>query len=113
MPMPLVLSLRAFLLPWERDMERYGIIRLDRSAADEANLLFGLTGQTAESMARDMELGLAHFRRLCVNIMCENSTNIQPDRAVIGAFLRELYPRYKDDPRVDILLCNTDFGVGD
>ena len=80
---------------------------------DEANFLFGLTGQTAQSMQRDIELGLANFERICLNIMCENSTDVKPDANVIGAFVHEVMPRYAGDDRVDILINNTDFGVGD
>ena len=80
---------------------------------DEANFLFGISGQTVESMSDDISLGLKHFERICVNLMCENSTDIKPDRDVISAFMREIYPLYLYDPRVDILVNNTDFGVGD
>lgn len=80
---------------------------------DEANFLFGIAGQTTQSMRRDIELGLAHFERICVNIMCENATAIKPDTAVIQAFVRDVMPSYADDDRVDILINNTDFGVGD
>ena len=31
---------------------------------------------------------------------------------VIRIFMENLYPLYRDNPRVDILLNNTDFGVG-
>lgn len=80
---------------------------------DEANLLFGIRGQTTSGMIEDIELGLRYFERICVNIMCENSTAVKPDGGVISDFLREVYPRYKDDRRVDILINNTDFGVGE
>ena len=53
---------------------------------EEANFLFGITGQTLASMERDIQLGLKHFERICINVMCENSTKIRPDRAVIEAF---------------------------
>lgn len=79
---------------------------------DECCLLFGLTGQTEASMRHDIETGLAHFERVCVNLMNENTTSIRPDRAVLDVFLNTLYPLYQDDARVDILLNNTDFGVG-
>lgn len=84
-----------------------------RQNFDEANLLFGLTGQTVESMERDITLGLFCFERICVNIMCPNTTAIAPDKHVISLFLDKLYPKYRDDWRVDILIQNTDFGVGD
>lgn len=80
---------------------------------DEANFLFGIEGQNARSMLRDIELGLEYFERICINIMCPNSTEMQPDRKVIEVFTDKLYPIYKDNDRVDILLNNTDFGVGD
>lgn len=80
---------------------------------DEANFLFGLSGQTVSSMERDITLGLKYFERICINIMCENSTAVKPDKAVISDFVNQLYPKYKDDSRIDILINNTDFGVGD
>lgn len=80
--------------------------------ADEVCLLFGISGQTIDSMTGDIETGLRYFERICINIMVENSTKIHPDESVIAEFVRELYPKYVDDPRVDILLENTDFGVG-
>ena len=79
---------------------------------DEVCLLFGLTGQTVDSMRSDIETGLAHFERVCVNLMIENITRIKPDAAVLSEFMAHVYPIYRDDPRVDILLNNTDFGVG-
>lgn len=80
---------------------------------DEANFLFGIKGQSAKSMETDIETGLKLFERICVNIMCENSTQIKPDADVINIFLREIYPKYRKNDRVDILINNTDFGVGD
>lgn len=81
--------------------------------ADEICLLFGLKGQTLESMERDIELGLAYFERICINIMVENSTRIKPDEKVIALFRENIYEKYKNEPRVDILMENTEWGVGD
>lgn len=80
---------------------------------DEANFLFGIKGQTVHSMENDIILGLKYFERICINIMCSNSTNIKPDQKVIDDFMKHLYPKYTDDDRIDILINNTDFGVGD
>ncbi len=79
---------------------------------DEACLLFGLTGQTADSMKRDIETALTYFQRVCINIMTTNGSSLQPDDTVISLFVRELYPLYAENPRIDILMENTDFGVG-
>ena len=80
---------------------------------NECCLLFGLPGQTCESMMEDIETGLKHFERICVNIMVENNAPLQPSEGVRQLFADKIYPLYKDNPRVDILLHNTDFGVGD
>ena len=44
--------------------------------------------------------------------MVENSTKIKLYASVLSDFMEHIYPFYRDDPRVDILLNNTDFGVG-
>ena len=80
--------------------------------ADEVCLLFGISGQTAESMQKVIETGLKYFARICINIMVEITTPIRPDQEVIRLFVEQIYPKYKENQSVDILLQNTDFGVG-
>ena len=79
---------------------------------DECCLLFGLTGQTAQSMRSDIETGLKYFERVCVNVFVQNGSCLKPDAAVISEFSSCVMPQYADNNRVDILLNNTDFGVG-
>lgn len=79
---------------------------------DEICLLFGIAGQSFESMKKDIEIGLGHFERICINIMKENTTKILPDEEVIKVFMKEIYPTIIENQRIDILLDNTDFGVG-
>lgn len=80
---------------------------------DEVCLLQGLPGQSKESMVNDIETGLKHFERVCVNIMQENGKQVKPDPKVIKIFVTEVYPIYRENNRVDILLENTEFGVGE
>lgn len=80
--------------------------------ADEVCLLFGISGQTEESMIYDINTGLAYFDRVCVNIMNRNSTDVIPNENVINVFKLKVMPKYINNDRVDILLDNTDFGVG-
>lgn len=80
---------------------------------DEINLLQGIAGQNAESMIYDIETGLRYFDRVCVNIMTENEMPVKPDKKVIDEFMNKVYPIYKENSRLDILLNNTDFGVGE
>ena len=79
---------------------------------DEVCLLMGIPGQTVDHMEQDIQIGLAHFERICINIMQENRKPIKPEPKVIAAFAKELYPKYIENCRVDILMENTAFGVG-
>ena len=63
-------------------------------------------------MINDIETGLKYFERVCVNIMVDNGMPIRPDPRVIKNFIENVYPLYINNNRVDILLNNTDFGVG-
>lgn len=79
---------------------------------DECCLLVGLSGQTLASMTRDIAIGLTHFERICVNVFCNNSSVMKRDDNVVALFMNNLYPILKDHPRVDVLVENTDFGIG-
>ncbi len=81
--------------------------------ADEINLLMGLPGQSTESMLEDVKIGLSLFKRVCVNVMTANSAPIQPDQRVILKCRAFVLPAYQDNPRVDILTDNSDWGLGD
>jgi hypothetical protein len=111
------IGVETFDAAYREDVMHKGIKETDpEKIADGYNeccLLFGLPGQTVESMKNDIETGLRYFERICINIMVENTAPLQPCDAVRKIFVNEIYPLYKDDPRVDILLHNTDFGVGD
>lgn len=79
---------------------------------DECCLLFGIPGQSKESMQYDIETGLNNFDRICINIMQANAKPIKPDPRVIEIFAKEIMPFYIENSRVDILMENTAFGVG-
>ena len=79
---------------------------------DEICLLFGLKGQTLETMEKDIQIGLKYFERICVNIMTENGTPVKPDKSVIKTFKENLYKKYSEYENIDILIKNTDYGIG-
>ena len=79
---------------------------------DEVCLLQGIPGQTIASMLKDITTGLQYFERVCINIMQANAKPVHPDPEVIAQFTRHILPIYIDDPRVDVLMENTAFGVG-
>ena len=75
-------------------------------------LLFGVQGQRREDVSFDIETALVHFEYFSINAFVENSTELKRDESMVDWFVQTWYPRLKDDKRVEILLHNTDLGVG-
>ncbi len=80
---------------------------------DEINLLVGVKGQNIEQVKKDLEIGINNFERICVNLYKEMDDIMEADEDLKKEFIREVYPLYKENSKVDILIENTDFGVGD
>lgn len=80
---------------------------------DEVNLLVGVKGQNINTIESDIEIGINNFDRVCVNLYKEMEDIMEADENLKIEFMNKLYGKYKDDIRVDILVENTDFGVGD
>ncbi|SHH10236.1 hypothetical protein SAMN02745245_00543 [Anaerosphaera aminiphila DSM 21120] len=78
---------------------------------DSPCIMVGIKGQTREMIDRDMSIIENHFKRATVNIFIENETEIKRDEELIKWF-REKYYYLKENPRIEILFENTDFGVG-
>ena len=79
---------------------------------NECCLLFGVEGETLEQMQSDIQIGLTYFDRICINIMIDNGTPVKRSESVVNLFISDILPNIKNNTRIDILLNNTDFGVG-
>ena len=75
-------------------------------------LLCCTEGETRERIVRDIELARKHFEYFSVNVFCNNTTKIKRDQSLVDWFVSEVYPTIKDDPRIEVLIDNTDLGVG-
>ena len=62
---------------------------------------------------RDIELAKKHFEYFSVNVFCNNGTHTKRDKELVAWFVKEVYPTLKDQPRIEVLLDNTDLGVGE
>ena len=80
---------------------------------DECCLLFGMTGQSPEQFEKDMSTALKYFSRVYVNIFNDNSTAVKADPEMIRWFTVHSLPKLQKDPRISVLMNNTDLGVGD
>lgn len=74
-------------------------------------LMVGIEGQSKESIKKDIEYLLTYFKKGCINIWIENSTGFKRDDKLVKWF-RENYYHLEENPNIEILWNNTDFGVG-
>lgn len=76
-------------------------------------LLCCTKGETKEHILSDIALAKKHFEYFSVNLFCNNHTEVKRDEALAKWFEEEIYPQIKDDNRIEVLLNNTDLGVGE
>ncbi len=93
-------------------------VAADVTAADVAKhfdgvcLLVCTVGDTKERIVTDIELAKKHFEYMSVNLFCNNGTEVRRDESLADWFVKEVYPLIKDDDRIEVLIGNTDLGVG-
>jgi hypothetical protein len=75
-------------------------------------LLVCTQGDTKERIITDIELAKNNFEYMSVNLFCNNETEVRRDEELADWFVKEVYPQIKDDDRVEVLIGNTDLGVG-
>ena len=75
-------------------------------------LLCCTQGEEKEHIIQDIALARQHFEYFSINLFCNNTTPLQRDNHLAEWFIREIYPTLQDDPRIEVLLNNTDLGVG-
>lgn len=79
---------------------------------DSPCLMVGIKGQTKEMIDYDIKMLKKHFKLGTVNVFTNNSTEIKQDEELVKWFIQE-YAWLREDPDVEVLYENTDFGVGD
>ncbi len=93
-------------------------IAIDVSPEDIARYFDGVCllcctkGESRERIVKDIEIAKRHFEYFSVNVFCNNGTAVERDEELVCWFEKELYPLLKDTPGVEVLMNNTDLGVG-
>ena len=88
------------------------------TAADVAKYFNGVcllcctVGDSKERILRDIELAERYFEYASVNVFCENGTAVKRDEELANWFVKEVYPKLKVSSKIEILINNTDLGVG-
>lgn len=75
-----------------------------------ACLLVCTIGQTKEMIIKDIEMGLANFKQITINVFIDNGTEVKQDKELVH-WLIENYSYLKEDSRVELLYDNKDLGV--
>lgn len=75
-------------------------------------LLCCVVGDTKDRILNDIETAKRYFEYFSVNIFCNNTTAVKRDDRLVGWFMESVYPTIKDDCRIEVLVENTDLGVG-
>ena len=75
-------------------------------------LLCCTQGENKEHILNDIKLAKQHFEYFSVNVFCNNHTEVKQDKVLASWFAQEVYPMIKDDPSIEVLMENTDLGVG-
>ena len=76
-------------------------------------LLCCTEGDSKERIIRDIALAEQYFEYASVNVFCENTTSVRRDEKLAKWFVEEVYPKLKMSDKIEVLLENTDLGVGE
>lgn len=69
-------------------------------------------GDTRERVLRDIELAEKYFEYYSVNVFCNNTTCVRRNDEMLRWFIAEVYPTLQKSAKAEVLIENTDLGVG-
>ena len=75
-------------------------------------LLCGTDVEDFNHIVTDIETACENFEYLSVNLFCNNTTGVKRNEKIARRFVDEIYPLYKENPKIEILIENNDLGVG-
>lgn len=79
---------------------------------DSPCMMVGIKGQTREMIDRDMEIVLNNFDHATINVFVNNTSEVKRDDEIVNWFI-DKYKFLDNNPKIEVLYNNTDFGVGD
>lgn len=83
-----------------------------KSLFDSPCMMVGIKGQTKEMIDKDMNIVLKDFNHATINIFINNSSKLERDEELVSWF-KEKYKFLDENPDIEVLYNNTDFGVGE
>lgn len=83
-----------------------------REYFDSPCIMVGIRGQTKEMIDYDIRMLKEYFELATINVFTNNTTDVKRDEELVKWFM-EKYSYLEEDPSIEVLYLNTDFGVGD
>lgn len=99
-------------LEWKKGIARDVKPEAIREYFDGLCLLVGIEGQTLEDIISSIDIAEKLFIYYNVNLFCENTTGIKRDKELTERFIREVVPMLVKSKKAEVLIDNTDLGVG-
>ena len=75
-------------------------------------LLCCTEGEDRQHILDDIAIARRHFEYFSVNLFCNNGTSLRRDESLAQWFINEVYPTLRDVDGIEVLIGNTDLGVG-
>ncbi|MCR8744950.1 radical SAM protein [Romboutsia lituseburensis] len=79
---------------------------------DSPCMMVGIKGQTKEMIDEDMEIVINNFNHATINVFVNNSSKLKRDDELVKWFI-DKYSYLDQNPKIEVLYNNTDFGVGE
>jgi hypothetical protein len=83
-----------------------------RKYFDGVCLLVCVEGQTRHQIEEDIHIAMELFEYFSVNVFTANTTSVKQDPALTEWFLATQMPKLEAFPNCEVLVANTDLGVG-
>lgn len=93
-------------------------VAADVTAEDVATYFQGVCllccteGDSKERILTDIALAEQYFEYASINVFCENTTQVKRDDTLAKWFVEEVYHELQHSKKIEILMNNTDLGVG-
>ena len=99
-------------IAWKKGIGRNVTPEMVRELYDGVCLLAGIKGQTEKDIMESVEIAERLFDYYSVNLFCPNSTSTEKDEELSRIFIEKLAPEIRKSRKAEVLIENTDLGVG-
>ena len=99
-------------LQWRKGIGRDVTPEMVRERYDGVCLLARIKGQTEKDIMESVEIAERLFDYYSVNLFCPNSTSTEKDEELSRLFIEKLAPEIRKSRKAEVLIENTDLGVG-